>query len=220
MTTGEQESDIDVADAILLQLDGKDLSHVSEQVRQAVNTLAPFVVATRREQAALSNVELLPLDQDPIAIVLGLVPGPADVLSPTRLRAARKRAGLKITDVVAVMNGRGWQLSPASLFDWERTPIPAAPAVIAALAETIGTSADKIREPRITVDDQSVEFDDPSVVVAIAEWASSSGRSTASLQSQVRRSVQAAAARNRTNLDQALVLKVVEVLRAAEDQSP
>jgi hypothetical protein len=214
VTTGGH--DIDIADAIVLHFDGEDLSHVPAQVRRAVDTLVPFVAAARREQANLAAAEVPPLDQDPIAIALGLVPGPADVLSSTRLRAARKRAGLKLTDVVAVMNARGWDLALNSLFDWEQAPVPAAPALIAALAETVGVAADELREPRVTVDDQSVEFDDPSVVVAIADWASSSGKSTASLQSQVRRSVQAAAARNRTTLDQAFVLKVIEVLRATD----
>lgn len=214
MTTGEH--DVDVADALVLHFDGDDLSHVPAKVRRAVDTLAPFVAAARREQTDLAAAEVPPLDQDPIAIALGLVPGPADVLSPTRLRAARKRAHLKLTDVVAVMNARGWDLTPDSLFAWEQTPVPVAPALMTALAETVEVDPDELREPRVTVDDHSLEFDDPSVVVAIAEWASSTGRSAASLQSQVRRSVQAAAARNRTTLDQAFVLKVIEVLRATD----
>lgn len=219
MTTGEQQFGVDVADAILLQLDGRDLSHVSEEVRRAVYTLAPFVAAARREQAVLPDVELPALDEDVIALAVGLVPGPADVLSSTRLRAARKRAKLKITDVAAMMTSRGWELEPASVFDWEQTPVPLAPAIFTALAETIGTSVDEIREPRIAVDDPLVEFDDPSVVGAITDWAASSGRSAASLQLQVRHSVAAAAARNKTALDQVFVLKVIKVLRAADDRS-
>lgn len=219
MTTGEQQFGVDVADALLLQLDGKDLSHIPDEVRRAVYTLAPFVAAVRREQAALPDVALPALHEDPIALAVGLVPGPADVLSPTRLRAARKRAKLKVTDVVAAMSSRGWEVEPDSLFDWEQTPVPLAPAILTALAETIGASADVIREPRIAVDDPLVEFDDPSVAVAITDWAAVSGRSTAALQSQVRHSVAAAAARNKTALDQAFVLKVIEVLRAADDRS-
>jgi len=219
VTTDEPQFGLDVADALLLQLEGKDLSHIPDEVRRAVYTLAPFVAATRREHAALPDLELPPLHEDPIALAVGLVPSPADVLSPTRLRAARKRANLKVTDVVATMNSYGWEIEFDSLFDWEQTPVPLAPAILAALAETIGTDADEIREPRIAVDDPLVEFDDPSVVVAITDWAVSSGRSTASLQLQVRHSVSAAAARNKTALDQAFVLKVIEVLRNADDRS-
>lgn len=79
-----------------------------------------------------------PLDQDPIALMLGLVPDPARPLDPSALRRARSRANVTVSQLAARLQARGWNTRTKDVFAWERNGGPVPPAVIAALESELG----------------------------------------------------------------------------------
>jgi hypothetical protein len=79
--------------------------------------------------------EPLPLDADPAAIALGAVP--ARLLDPAAIRQARQARNLKPSDIAASLRHRGWQISTADVFAWERQPQRIAPALLADIAATV-----------------------------------------------------------------------------------
>jgi transcriptional regulator with XRE-family HTH domain len=87
-----------------------------------------------------------PLAADPIAAMLGLVPDPDMELDGKALTAARKRAGLTVSDLAARLTVRGWEVSSKDLFAWESgRNAPQVAALINALAEEVGADADGLR---------------------------------------------------------------------------
>ncbi len=87
-----------------------------------------------------------PLVADPIAAMLGLVPDPDMELDGKALAAARKRAGLTLSDLAAKLTARGWEVTNKDLFAWESgRNAPRVPALINALADEVGADADRLR---------------------------------------------------------------------------
>lgn len=85
------------------------------------------------------------LEDDPVAAMLGLVPDRDYQLNSTALSRARKRARLNVSDVAARLRNRGWEFDKSDVFRWEtRTATDVPPAVIQALADILGTSADNL----------------------------------------------------------------------------
>jgi len=86
-----------------------------------------------------------PLDHDPLAISLGLVPDPARPLAGPALRQARRRAQLQVSDVGRRLSARGWPTSTADVAAWERqAATPVKPAVIAALAAELAVPIEQL----------------------------------------------------------------------------
>ena len=98
-----------------------------------------------------ANQSAPPLREDPTAAMLGLVPDPSYALDPGKLKQARNRAGLGISELAGRLAARGWTVARADLFRWESHPSgDVAPAMIKALAEETGSSSDQLvtRQPR------------------------------------------------------------------------
>jgi hypothetical protein len=86
-----------------------------------------------------------PLVNDPVAAMLGLIPDRECSLDPKALTRARKRAGLKISDVAARLRARGWMTQDADVFRWEtRSAGDVTPAVVQAIAEVLGTAVENL----------------------------------------------------------------------------
>jgi hypothetical protein len=86
-----------------------------------------------------------PLDADPVAAMLGLIPDPHVGLDSGALSRARKNAKLKPSDVSERLLARGWDISARDVFRWEnQTPSDVAPALIRAIAEVIGVSPEQL----------------------------------------------------------------------------
>lgn len=86
-----------------------------------------------------------PLEEDPVAAMLGLVPDRHSALNPKALVRLRKRAGLKVGQLADRLHARGWEVKAPDVFRWETTSaVDVAPALIAAIAEEIGASAAQI----------------------------------------------------------------------------
>ena len=78
---------------------------------------------------------MLPLDADPSAIALGAVP--ARLLDPAAMRRARQARNLRPSDIAASLRYRGWQISTADVFAWERQPQRVASALLTDIAATV-----------------------------------------------------------------------------------
>lgn len=86
-----------------------------------------------------------PLQSDPVAAMLGLVPDPSFRLDSTAFTQLCSRHGLKPTKLAELLRGRGWDVDAADVFRWQtRVASDVSPALIRAIAEQIGTSPDKL----------------------------------------------------------------------------
>lgn len=114
--------------------------------------------ATRKEAEALLRVADLvweqghgapPLDADPVAAALGLVPDPRTMLEPRALKSAMAKGGLHASDVARQLRAREWTVETRDVFVWTTKGGPdVPPALIRAIAEVVGTSEAKITGER------------------------------------------------------------------------
>lgn len=89
-----------------------------------------------------------PLEHDPVAAMLGLVPDSSRSLSDGALKKAMQASGLKPSALAERLSERGWEVVTRDVFNWQtRSDASAPPALIQAIAEITGTTAD-----RLTVD--------------------------------------------------------------------
>lgn len=86
-----------------------------------------------------------PLAADPVAAILGLIPDRECSLNAKALTRARKRAGLKVSDLAARLRARGWTTHDADVFRWEnRSVADVTPAVVQAIAEILRTPIESL----------------------------------------------------------------------------
>ncbi|MEV7608517.1 hypothetical protein AB0N61_03445 [Microbacterium sp. NPDC089320] len=89
-----------------------------------------------------------PLDDDPVAAMLGLVPDAELELDGKALSGARRSAGLSVSALAKRLTDRGWDVTGRDIFTWESGKnLPRVPALINALAEESGVDADRLRRP-------------------------------------------------------------------------
>lgn len=117
-----------------------------------------------------------PLEHDPVAAMLGLVPDAARGLDGSGLAQARKNAGLSASQLAERLRTRGWKVQTGDVFRWENRAAPnVAPALIEAIADELGIAAtrliaDNTRSPEhdlVAAARQSSEFAD-----LVDRWAS------------------------------------------------
>lgn len=86
-----------------------------------------------------------PLEDDPVAAMLGLVPDPGYQLNPAAFKRARTKANLKPTALAAALSRRGWSVSAGDVFGWERTgDASMSPALVRAVAAELHTKPDAL----------------------------------------------------------------------------
>lgn len=86
-----------------------------------------------------------PLQSDPVAAMLGLVPDSSFRLDSTAFTQLCSRHGLKPTKLADRLRARGWAVEASDVFRWQTSVASdVSPALIRAIAETIGTSPDKL----------------------------------------------------------------------------
>lgn len=86
-----------------------------------------------------------PLNQDPLAISLGLIPDPVSPLNGKALKQARQLSRLNVSDIAGRLRARGWETQTAEVFSWERqaaAEVP--PAIVAALADELGVTPSRL----------------------------------------------------------------------------
>jgi hypothetical protein len=86
-----------------------------------------------------------PLEQDPVAAMLGLVPDSARSLDGGALKRALATAGLSVSSLAQKLSDRGWDVASRDVFNWQtRDSARVPPALIQAIAEVTGTAAEKL----------------------------------------------------------------------------
>lgn len=86
-----------------------------------------------------------PIEADPIAAMLGLVPNQNYKLDPQAFSRARRAAGLSGSGLAAKLNQRGWNASAREVFVWEtRGPVALSPATVRAIAQILATTPERL----------------------------------------------------------------------------
>lgn len=86
-----------------------------------------------------------PLEDDPVAAMLGLVPDPGFQLNPGALAQVCATNGVKPTVLADRLRARGWKVEAADVFRWRTRPaLEVSPALIRAIAEEVGANPDRL----------------------------------------------------------------------------
>ncbi|MCW2752118.1 MAG: hypothetical protein JWR83_3228 [Aeromicrobium sp.] len=86
-----------------------------------------------------------PLEQDPVAAMLGLVPDSTRALNAVALKRALQASGMQVSVVAKMLSARGWDVTTRDVFGWQtRETASAPPALIQALAEVLGVAPDRL----------------------------------------------------------------------------
>lgn len=114
----------------------------------------------RSETAALLGVAGLvwelghgapPLEADPIAAALGLVPDPEKSLDGRALKSAMARSRTQASELSRQLKAREWAVEPRDVFLWTSRGGPdVSPALIGAIADVLGTSSEHLTTARTT----------------------------------------------------------------------
>ncbi|WP_027930092.1 hypothetical protein [Amycolatopsis thermoflava] len=128
------------------------------RARSATGELPGLTDEQRVEVQSLVDVaELLweaghgapPLEDDPVAAMLGLVPDPRYALDREALARARRNANLKPGALADRLSARGWDVERRDVFRWEnQSAADVPPALIKAIAEETGTEPDLLTVSR------------------------------------------------------------------------
>lgn len=131
-----------------------------------------------------------PIEDDPVAAMLGLVPDPSLALDPKKVERARKRTHIKPSAVADRLNARGWEVTPSEVFDWQRHAHPdIPPALIDALADVLGTSPEALtsaHEETTMPPAINEVLDDSRFETLVARWGQLSGMAPASARSSLK----------------------------------
>lgn len=111
-----------------------------------------------------------PLQADPVAAMLGLVPDASFRLDSTAFTQLCSRQRVKPTILAARLKARGWKIEAADVFRW-RTSVASdvSPALIRAISDELGVSPDDLIAPPAT---------QPAVLDAVAEQVTATKRFT------------------------------------------
>lgn len=129
---------------------------------------------------------LPPIEDDPVAVKLGLVPDPTVILDPAKVTRWRKKASLKPSAIADILRSRGWDVSASQVFNWqqqEKFDVP--PALIKALAAVLGAEAEQLVSP---ADQSALEQElsellrDDRFEAIVTRWAKLTGLDTRNAQ--------------------------------------
>ncbi|WP_133057044.1 hypothetical protein [Frankia sp. KB5] len=86
-----------------------------------------------------------PVERDPVAAMLGLVPDSARSLDGNGLKRALRGAGLQVSSLAQALSARGWDVATRDVFNWQTRDNPVAPpALIQAIAEITGVTPEQL----------------------------------------------------------------------------
>lgn len=89
-----------------------------------------------------------PIEEDPIAAMLGLVANQKYRLDAKAFGRARKSARLSGGDLARRLTERGWDITTRDVFTWEtQGPVALPPAIVRAIADTVGTTPERLTLP-------------------------------------------------------------------------
>lgn len=215
-----QDDDIDFGPYLQQYLAGDEhaLDALPPRERELALQLAPafeFDPDGNSPNTIGSAAHAPPLEQDPIAIALGLVAGPHDVLSSKQLQRARKAAHIDLKEFVKRLQDRAWDVTVEEAFRWHSTDTNIAPALMKAIAETLNVSLRSLRGKRVGKDNTNLGavLDDATIASYLAEWANETGEGPADVRDRVKRTLASASYRNRSDISREEVLTILRALR-------
>ena len=86
-----------------------------------------------------------PLEKDPVAATLGLVPDPNFQLDAKALLRACQTSRIKPTALAGRLNARGWKVDTSDVFRWQTRSAPdVPPALIKAIAEEVRIDPERL----------------------------------------------------------------------------
>lgn len=92
-----------------------------------------------------------PLQSDPVAAMLGLVPDASFRLDSTAFTQYCSRKSVRPTKLAERLRARGWKVDAADVFRWQSSVASdVSPALISAIAEELTISPDKLVSPPAT----------------------------------------------------------------------
>ncbi len=156
-----------------------------------------------------------PLEADPLALALGLVPDPGRRLSGMRLKKARMKRHLQTSQLADLLAARGWDASTKTVFRWERAgSTEIAPALLAAVAEVLRIPAEELTAG---AGDHDLATTEIQAAVATSQfaglarrWAKTSGQSLADARAGLQRLMAVTTARRGRHLTAGEWLAVLE----------
>lgn len=152
---------------------------------------------------------------DPVALMLGLVPDPAVVVSGSKLAKVRKSARLNLEQFVGRLRARGWEVTVQQCFRWEIGRPELSPALITAIAEELSVDDDALLDQGQRGANEYAEIlDDQRIADFITDWASESGLEPELVRKRVSKTLATAAHRNRTGGSVESMLDVLRTLRS------
>jgi len=113
-----------------------------------------------------------PLEEDPVAAMLGLVPDRECSLDPRSFTRARQRARIAPSTLAQRLKLRGWDHSTADVVRWQSAAADVPPALVQAIAEELTVAVDALIQPPGAATDrfdairQAPAFED-----IVARWA-------------------------------------------------
>lgn len=216
---------VDLSEALSASLRGDHTmtAHLPAADRALIEQLVPYLEALRESEHHPRDVDALgeaapPLENDPVAIALGLVARADELVSGPGLRAARQQAGLTVADVAARLAERGWTVRTKDVFRWEQSAgRPIAPALLTAIADVVRSPSSALvttsrRSPSPLLD----LLDDAEISAAIARWAADEHKSASEVRRRIGDTLHAAAFRNQSAPSRDALLAVIAALRAID----
>lgn len=86
-----------------------------------------------------------PLEGDPVAAMLGLLPDPDYYLDSKAFSQKRKLAGLQPSELARRLTDRGWKVSASDIFRWEtKFASEVSPALVRAIADVLKSEPDSL----------------------------------------------------------------------------
>jgi hypothetical protein len=133
-----------------------------------------------------------PLDADPLALALGLVPDPGRRLNGPCLKRARMKRRLQASQLADLLATRGWDVSTKTVFRWEMaTSAEIAPALLAAIAEVLRVPAEELTAAAGDHDPGTTEIQAAAATPQFAglarRWAKTSGQPLADARTGLQR---------------------------------
>lgn len=137
-----------------------------------------LALASTADAVWLSGQGAPPIEQDPVAALLGLVPDSACRLDSAKLSSARKQAKLDVGSLAKRLRELGWDFKQTDVFRWEtRTAADVPPAVVQTISKILGAPVDRLVTP--AAEDQDHVFSavraSPRFGGLVDRWAAARG---------------------------------------------
>jgi hypothetical protein len=207
---------------------GEPSAPLDDDLQRLVDDLAPWLDALRAaaqeaaddlaaspspDEIAQPTAEPVSAD-DPVALMLGLVPEPNVAIDGHKLTQARKRARLDLKEMVERLRYRGWPIDMKEGLRWHTGITVLPPALIATLANALGVDESFISARAGEWHRPDELFDDARISAFLSEWAAEIHVEPGELRNQISGLLTSASRRNSTTSSSDTLLAVLKAFRA------